>query len=66
MPKIEIKVKLSPDDFRKMLPVEIQNLFDGLVKGLQEVSALSEDESKAIIANELWEVIVNNGGVKER
>jgi hypothetical protein len=49
-PVIEIKVKLTPDDMRKLLPKPLQELFDGLVKNLVELSGMEEQEAQWIIA----------------
>lgn len=50
MPKIEVTVKLTPDEFRKSLSKELRELFDMLVSSLVEGSALSEEEAKGVVA----------------
>jgi len=50
MPKIEVTVKLTPDEFRKALSKELRELFDMLASSLVESSALSEEEAKGLVA----------------
>ena len=53
MPKIKVEIRLTPDEFRKMLPDELKELYDDLCQKLTEISALSPEEAKIIIANEM-------------
>ena len=55
MPKIEVTVKLTPDEFRKTLPKRLQEFFDSVVAYLTENTALSEEEAKILVAKELLE-----------
>jgi len=63
MPKVEITVKLTVDEFRRMLPKELQTLFDDLSSNLTNNSALSEEEAKSIVAQVILDAILSE---KER
>jgi len=47
---VETTIWLTPDEFRKALPKELQELFDSLVSSLAEGSVLSEEEAKGMVA----------------
>jgi len=57
MPKIEVKVKLTPDEFKKMLPKELREFFDKMVESLTENTMLSEEQAKALVAYELFQAV---------
>ena len=57
MPEIEVTVKLTPDEFRKMLPKRLQEFFDSVVLILMESIELSEEEAKTIVARELLQAL---------
>ena len=61
MPKIEVTVKLTPDEFRKTLPKRLQEFFDSVVSSLTENTALSEEEAKVLVAKELLEALKKGG-----
>ena len=53
MPKVEVTVKMTPDEFRKTLPKTLQDFFDFTVSHLIYGTGLSEEEAKVIVAQEL-------------
>jgi len=53
MPKVEVTIKLSPDEVRKALPEKLQDFFDFMVMHLTYGTGLSEEEAKVIVAQEL-------------
>lgn len=57
MPKIEVTVNLTPDEFRNSLPKSLQEFFDSMVFSLTENTALSEEEAKVLVAKELLEAL---------
>jgi len=50
MPKVEITVKLTPDELREILSEPLREVYDELVKSMGE-HGFDEDESKMIVAN---------------
>ena len=57
MPKIEVTVNLTPDEFREALPKELQELFDRLTSFLSEGSALSMEEAKGLVVQMLLDTL---------
>jgi len=57
MPKIEVKMKLTPDEFRKTLPKALQEFFDNVVLFLTKNTALSEKEAKGLVAKILLDTL---------
>ena len=57
MPKVEVTVTLTPDEFRKTLPEELRELFDRLTSSLSEGSALSMEEAKGLVAQMLLDAL---------
>jgi len=57
MPKIEVTVNLTPDEFRESLPKELQELFDRLTSSLAEGSALSMEEAKGLVVQMLLDTL---------
>ena len=53
---VKIEVKLTPNEFRKILPKKLQEFFDGVVTNLVEMG-YSEKEAKVIVAQELLEAL---------
>jgi len=54
---LKVEVKLTPDEFRRLLPKSLQELFDYMVSHLTGNTALSEEEAKALVAKELLEAL---------
>ena len=61
MPRIEVTVTLTPDEFRKTLPEELRDLFDRLTSSLVEGSALSVEEAKGLVAQMLLDTLKKGG-----
>jgi len=57
MPRVEVTMKLTPDEFRKALPKELREFFDALVSSLVEGSALSEEEAKGLVAQTMLDAL---------
>jgi len=57
VPKLKVTVNLTPDEFRKALPKELQELFDRLTSSLSEGSALSMKEAKGLVAQMLLDTL---------
>jgi len=57
VPRIEVTVNLTPDEFREALPKELQELFDKLASSLSEGSALSVEEAKGLVAQMLLDAL---------
>ena len=56
MPKVKVTITLTPDEFRKILPPKLQEIYDRLVNSLIEYGT-DEKEAKSIVANELNQAI---------
>jgi len=54
---VETTIWLTPDEFRKALSEELQELFDNLVSSLAEGSALSEEEAKGLVARMMLDAL---------
>ena len=57
VPKVEVTVTLTPDEFRETLPEELRDLFDKLASSLVEGSAMSVEEAKGLVAQMLLDAL---------
>jgi len=57
MVEVELVISLTPEEFRGMLPKELQELFDSLVSSLAEGVALSEEEAKGLVAQMMLDAL---------
>jgi len=51
MPKLEINIKLTPEELYKMLPPKLKELYDDLVNNMLEISGHDKKEIEFIIAD---------------
>ena len=54
---MKVEIKLTPDEFRKMLPEELKKAFDAIVSNLMQYAALSEEEAKTLVAHEMLKAL---------
>lgn len=53
MPKVEVSVKVTPDEFRDTLSPQLQDFFDFMVTYLVYTTGISEQEAKILVAREM-------------
>ena len=54
---LKVEIKITPDEFRKMLPEELKKAFDAIVSNLIQCTALSEKEAKTLVAHEMLKAL---------
>ena len=62
MPRIEVNVKITPDEFRDALPPPLRDLFDFMVAHLVHATSFSEEEAKTLVAHEMLEAFKSMRG----
>jgi len=62
VPRIELTVKLTPDEFRSLLSPKLQGLFDHLVKKLTE-NIGDERHAKHIVAELMLDTLRKEGDI---
>lgn len=58
---MKAEVKLTPDELRRLLPRDLREAFDEIVSILVKSTSLSEEEAKALVANEFLTALKGNG-----
>ena|GEM_PF-5377310 len=54
---MKVEIKITPDEFRKMLPEELKKAFDAIVLNLMQCAALAEKEAKTLVTHEMLKAL---------